>query len=78
LFVDLTIKCGTHVWDVHRVVVCAQSEFFLEACDGSADTSKVVLPEESHEVINKMIFFLYNMYYNYAQPHPTNEGQFHE
>jgi len=34
-YADLTITCGERSWNVHEIVVCAQSDFFTKACDGA-------------------------------------------
>ena len=31
---DLTVKCGSREWRVHRSIVCEGSKFFAAACDG--------------------------------------------
>jgi hypothetical protein len=30
---DLTITSGTRTWNVHKAIVCPQSEFFAKACN---------------------------------------------
>lgn len=32
LYSDLTLRCGSKDFKVHKAVVCAQSEFFANAC----------------------------------------------
>ncbi|KAK4902302.1 hypothetical protein LTR27_001206 [Elasticomyces elasticus] len=36
LFTDLTISCGTKVFEVHKALVCAQSGYFRNLCSNSA------------------------------------------
>jgi hypothetical protein len=31
---DLTIKCGDRKWRVHKMIVCSQSTYFADLCDG--------------------------------------------
>lgn len=32
LYSDLTLRCGSKGFKVHKAVVCAQSDFFSDAC----------------------------------------------
>ncbi|KAK5696414.1 hypothetical protein LTR17_024215 [Elasticomyces elasticus] len=32
---DLTVTCGGLEWNVHKSIICTQSDFFAKACDGS-------------------------------------------
>ncbi|GAM85898.1 hypothetical protein ANO11243_039080 [Dothideomycetidae sp. 11243] len=47
-FVDLTIECGKSVYSVHKVVVSAQSDYFMAALKDNrfieGQSSKIVLP----------------------------------
>ncbi|KAG8623935.1 hypothetical protein KVT40_008911 [Elsinoe batatas] len=52
-FADLTIVCGKSVHRVHRVVVCAASEWFAKACApgrfAEGAEAKIVLPARSKD-----------------------------
>ena len=37
---DLTIRCGSRTWKVHRVIVYAASNFFLKAGEGAFQVRK--------------------------------------
>ena len=39
---DLTLKCGSRNWKVHKSVLCIQSDFFAKACDGNFKASDFI------------------------------------
>ncbi|MCJ1289159.1 hypothetical protein MMC34_000691 [Xylographa carneopallida] len=41
---DLVIHCRPRSWKVHRVVLCVQSEFFRNVCDGPFEVQATPLP----------------------------------
>jgi benzoyl-CoA reductase/2-hydroxyglutaryl-CoA dehydratase subunit BcrC/BadD/HgdB len=42
---DLTIRCGSHEYHLHRAMVCAQSNFLTLCCDGRFKVSSYSFPE---------------------------------
>ncbi|KAK4544760.1 hypothetical protein LTR36_004009 [Oleoguttula mirabilis] len=63
---DLTITCKGREWEVHKVLLCAQSEWFQKACAGpfkEAEEKKIKLDDDDPEVVNAMLHYLYNFDY---------------
>ncbi|KAK3659701.1 hypothetical protein LTR56_001064 [Elasticomyces elasticus] len=66
-YTDLTIRCGDREWQVHKVVVCAQSPFFAKACDGSfkeAGEGVITLVEDDPRVVDAMFNYMYTFDYD--------------
>ncbi|KAF2770711.1 hypothetical protein EJ03DRAFT_373569 [Teratosphaeria nubilosa] len=65
---DLTIRCGSREWKVHKAVLCTQCEFFEAACNGrfkEAGTNTIEMHEDDPQAIELMLLALYG--YNYAE-----------
>ncbi|KAK4963380.1 hypothetical protein LTR10_001008 [Elasticomyces elasticus] len=66
---DLKIKLGDHIWNVHKNIVCARSDFFVKACEGKfkeADDGVVEIHDDDPTVIDKMIHYIYKTEYDDA------------
>ncbi|KAK5724597.1 hypothetical protein LTR15_004643 [Elasticomyces elasticus] len=66
-FTDLIIKCDGRQWRVHRLIVCAQSPFFVKACAGifkEATEGVITLKEDKPAVVDAMINYFYTFDYN--------------
>ncbi|KAK5698838.1 hypothetical protein LTR97_006486 [Elasticomyces elasticus] len=64
---DLKIKLGDRVWNVHKAIVCARSDFFAKACKGDFKEAKdgvVEIHDDYPEVIDKMIHYIYKTEYS--------------
>ncbi|KAK4503125.1 hypothetical protein PRZ48_006552 [Zasmidium cellare] len=64
---DLTIKCGSREWQVHKAVVCTQSTFFAKACKPKWQESfhaVVELHDEHEDVVEQLIDYLYTSTYD--------------
>ncbi|KAK5687188.1 hypothetical protein LTS10_001326 [Elasticomyces elasticus] len=67
---DLKIKLGDRVWNVHKTLVCARSDFFAKACEGDfkeADDGIVEIHDDDPDVIDKMIHYIYHTEYDDAE-----------
>ncbi|KAI1391853.1 BTB/POZ protein [Hypoxylon trugodes] len=67
---DLIITCRGKQYKVHKAVVCPRSEFFATACRGNfkeARDGRIDLPEDDPAIVEKMIFYLYNLDYTTSQ-----------
>ncbi|SMQ49240.1 unnamed protein product [Zymoseptoria tritici ST99CH_3D7] len=74
-FSDFTIKCGPYHFEVHKAVICAQSEFFKAACKTNSfkegrentitlDTSDKDDPScDDPEAIKQLVHFFYFLDY---------------
>ncbi|KAF1978713.1 hypothetical protein BU23DRAFT_186363 [Bimuria novae-zelandiae CBS 107.79] len=62
---DFTITCGDKTWNVHRAVICSQSEFFDASArfGKEAVEAKVGLPEDHPEIVEYMIQYMYQQDY---------------
>ncbi|KAK5707674.1 hypothetical protein LTR97_000212 [Elasticomyces elasticus] len=61
---DLIIRCADDRWDVHKVIVCAQSPVLAKACEGSfkeAEEGLITLHEEDPSVVEAMLQFIYTL-----------------
>ena len=56
-YADLTVKCASREWKVHRVVVCRQCDFFASCCNGQF---KVSMEGRSPRRREELMFFSRN------------------
>ncbi|KAI4266376.1 MAG: hypothetical protein L6R38_008785 [Xanthoria sp. 2 TBL-2021] len=67
-YTDLIIVCGEEELKCHKVILCAQSEYFKTACNNlSGDKSKLYLSEEKLDHIKIMLEFLYTQTYDLSK-----------
>ncbi|SMR49068.1 unnamed protein product [Zymoseptoria tritici ST99CH_3D1] len=82
-FSDFTIKCGPYHFEVHKAVICAQSEFFKAACKTNSfkegrdntitlDTSDKDDPScDDPEAIKLLVHFFYFLDYEVSSAEVT-------
>ncbi|KAF2138114.1 uncharacterized protein K452DRAFT_339344 [Aplosporella prunicola CBS 121167] len=78
-FTDLVIRCKSMKWNVHKIVLCSQSEFFKRACLGGFRESKensIDLSEDNGHIVHAMLEFLYSLDYTF-NPSSHEEADFH-
>ncbi|KAI4659343.1 uncharacterized protein J4E78_005770 [Alternaria triticimaculans] len=59
---DLTIKCGSDMYKVHKVIVCERAEFFARAIKFGGQESEsgtVDLPKDEPAIVKLLIQYLY-------------------
>ncbi|KAL6717962.1 hypothetical protein ACLMJK_004047 [Lecanora helva] len=59
---DLTIRCGSEDFKVHRAVVCVSCPFFAKACAGQwqeAQTGVIDLEEDDCPTVGRMLKYMY-------------------
>lgn len=65
-YADVTITCQRQEFKAHKFVLCAQSEYFQKMFGSGfkeAVEGKVVLDDESPQVMEALIHYLYNFDY---------------
>ncbi|KAI7182969.1 hypothetical protein KC363_g8480 [Hortaea werneckii] len=70
---DLTIICQGRQWKAHKVLLCAQSEWFEKSCAGCWKEGKegtITLKEDDPQVIDAMLHWFYEFDYGTS---PGNE-----
>lgn len=63
---DLTVKCNSREYNVHRAILCSRSGFFDGACSNQfreAQTGLIDLSEEDEEAVEHMIHYFYYLDY---------------
>ncbi|KAK4891416.1 hypothetical protein LTR27_009911 [Elasticomyces elasticus] len=69
---DLTVTCGGLEWNVHKSIICTQSDFFAKACDGSfreAKEARIDLSSDDHRAVAALLYFFYHGDYCAADTH---------
>jgi len=59
---DLTVHCEDNTWNVHKMVMCTHSKFFVKACDGKfmeAKSGEIILAGDEPLVVEAMLQALY-------------------
>lgn len=59
---DFVIECKGHVFNVHKALICAQSEFFDRLCAGpfqESSSSRVNLEEDDPAIIARILLYIY-------------------
>ncbi|KAF2138115.1 uncharacterized protein K452DRAFT_311888 [Aplosporella prunicola CBS 121167] len=77
VFSDLRIHCKGSEWNVHKVVVCAQSDFFNRACVLDFKEKKenlINLREDDPNIVHAMLEYLYKFEYHGHRQGPTDPG----
>ncbi len=60
---DLTITCGERRWQVHKALLCAQSEYFYKGCSGvlqEAQSNTISLHNDDPAMVNILIEHFYD------------------
>ncbi|KAK5701414.1 hypothetical protein LTR17_022607 [Elasticomyces elasticus] len=66
LHADLTIRCMSREWHVHKIMLCAQSPFFAKVCEGrfrEATENVITLRDDDPDVVAAMLGYLYSFEY---------------
>ncbi|KAF2094455.1 hypothetical protein NA57DRAFT_60499 [Rhizodiscina lignyota] len=68
---DLTIRCGEKTFKVHKMILCTQSEFFVNACERGfkeSKTNEIDLSDNDVILIEAFLRFMYKGTYEVPQP----------
>jgi hypothetical protein len=76
---DLILRCNDgKIFNVHKAVVCAQSEFFSKACEKSrfkeGQTSQIDLQVDDSKTIANILEYLYLLDYVVSLPDEREDG----
>ncbi|CBY02126.1 hypothetical protein LEMA_P009130.1 [Plenodomus lingam JN3] len=75
-FSDFSIICGTDVYPVHKVILCARSSVFQKAImfpGKESSEHKIDLSEDEPELVKRMIQYFYEAEYSPLLPPPPNQ-----
>ena len=64
---DLTIRCGSREFKVHRAIVCPGSHYFSTACNGQfkeGRTRIIELKEDDPPTVHRILRYFYNLDYD--------------
>ncbi|KAF2207048.1 hypothetical protein CERZMDRAFT_51834, partial [Cercospora zeae-maydis SCOH1-5] len=63
---DLKITCGGLEWNVHRVIVCLSSPFFVSCCKNFKEASSGIidLPDDNKRAVDAMLTWMYTADYD--------------
>ncbi|KAI7304984.1 hypothetical protein KC367_g2874 [Hortaea werneckii] len=66
---DLTVVCQGRQWRVHKVLLCAQSEWFEKSCAECrrAQEGVITFPEDETDAIEAMLYWFYEFDYGISQ-----------
>ncbi|RPA80052.1 hypothetical protein BJ508DRAFT_377287 [Ascobolus immersus RN42] len=56
---DMTVVCGDETFPAHRIVLCSQSEFFLDSMRSKKDETVVTISDEEPKTIYRLLRYLY-------------------
>ncbi|KAF6235108.1 hypothetical protein HO173_006735 [Letharia columbiana] len=63
---DMTIRCGSKEYKVHRSVICPRSTFFAAACNGEfmeAKSATITMNDDDLQAVENMLLYLYTLDY---------------
>lgn len=72
---DFKIICGNDVHNVHKAIVCSQSDFFAAACrfGQEAANGEIHLQEDKPALVKAMIQYLYHLEYDLPDSEDSSE-----
>ncbi|KAF4627649.1 hypothetical protein G7Y89_g10503 [Cudoniella acicularis] len=66
VFSDLVVRCQNDTYNLHRVILCSQSRFFMRRCNGEfeeAESGILELHDDDPIIVNAMLRHLYGFEY---------------
>ncbi|TKA82108.1 hypothetical protein B0A55_01824 [Friedmanniomyces simplex] len=70
---DITIVCGGQNWDLHKSIICTQSDFFAKACNWLSRQAKParidLCDDDDSAAVAAMLYFFYHGDYRVSDDH---------